>query len=110
VPHDRPGPGRTHSEGNVPESSFLDEKGKLLGLVLFTPKRLNYALRKPVSMAKSAAITIPTEPIGSIPRPVNLIERIAKSDREGKGMRPAPAPRVLDKQQREEAELYFASL
>ncbi len=33
-------------------------------------------------MAKSAAITILTEPIGSIPRPVDLIERVAKGDRE----------------------------
>ena len=33
-------------------------------------------------MAKPAPITIPTEPIGSIPRPVDLIERIAKGDRE----------------------------
>jgi hypothetical protein len=33
-------------------------------------------------MAKSAPITIPTEPIGSIPRPVDMIERVAKGDRE----------------------------
>src|ERR1700719_905438 len=33
-------------------------------------------------MAKPAPITIPTEPIGSIPRPVDLIERIAKGDSE----------------------------
>jgi 5-methyltetrahydropteroyltriglutamate--homocysteine methyltransferase len=33
-------------------------------------------------MAKTAATTIPTEPIGSIPRPVDLIERVAKSDSE----------------------------
>jgi hypothetical protein len=31
---------------------------------------------------KPAPITIPTEPIGRIPRPVDLIERIAKGDRE----------------------------
>src|SRR5467141_2306561 len=31
-------------------------------------------------MAKSASITIPTEPIGSIPRPVELIDRVAKGD------------------------------
>jgi 5-methyltetrahydropteroyltriglutamate--homocysteine methyltransferase len=31
-------------------------------------------------MAKTASTTIPTEPIGSIPRPVDLIERVAKSD------------------------------
>src|SRR6202158_6606672 len=33
-------------------------------------------------MAKPASITIPTEPIGSIPRPVDLIERVAKGDGE----------------------------
>ena len=33
-------------------------------------------------MAKPAPITIPTEPIGSIPRPANLIERVAKGDSE----------------------------
>src|SRR5256884_7554974 len=33
-------------------------------------------------MATAAPVTIPTEPIGSIPRPVDLIERIAKGDSE----------------------------
>src|SRR5258706_2578558 len=33
-------------------------------------------------MAKPASITIPTEPIGSIPRPIDLIERVAKGDTE----------------------------
>jgi 5-methyltetrahydropteroyltriglutamate--homocysteine methyltransferase len=33
-------------------------------------------------MAKSASITIPTEPIGSIPRPLGLIEKLAKADSE----------------------------
>src|SRR5579864_5315560 len=33
-------------------------------------------------MANPLAITIPTEPIGSIPRPLDLIERVAKSDSE----------------------------
>ena len=33
-------------------------------------------------MAKPAPITIPTEPIGSIPRPVDLIERITRGDSE----------------------------
>src|SRR6202048_3975276 len=31
-------------------------------------------------MAKPALLTIPTEPIGSIPRPVDLIERVARGD------------------------------
>src|SRR6266852_3658872 len=33
-------------------------------------------------MAKAAPLTIPTEPIGSIPRPLALIERVARSDSE----------------------------
>jgi 5-methyltetrahydropteroyltriglutamate--homocysteine methyltransferase len=33
-------------------------------------------------MAKPAPTTIPTEPIGSIPRPVDLVERVAKGDSE----------------------------
>src|SRR5882672_4877079 len=37
-------------------------------------------------MAKPASITIPTEPIGSIPRPVALIERIAKGDSDDPGL------------------------
>jgi signal transduction histidine kinase len=37
-------------------------------------------------MAKSAPITIPTEPIGSIPRPPDLIEGIANGDSEDPGL------------------------
>jgi len=33
-------------------------------------------------MSNPAPVTIPTEPIGSIPRPVDLIERVAKTDGE----------------------------
>src|SRR6202045_4802104 len=33
-------------------------------------------------MAKPASLTIPTEPIGRIPRPVDLIERVARGDSE----------------------------
>src|SRR3979411_2096715 len=39
-------------------------------------------------MAKPASLTIPTEPIGSIPRPVDLIEKIAQSDGEDPGLGP----------------------
>jgi len=39
-------------------------------------------------MAKPAPITISTEPIGIVSRPVDLIERIAKGDSED----PNPAP------------------
>src|ERR1700732_3479313 len=43
-------------------------------------------------MAKPASLTIPTEPIGSIPRPVDLIERVARGDSED----PAFAPLYED--------------
>jgi hypothetical protein len=33
-------------------------------------------------MANASTITIPTEPIGSIPSPVDLLERVAKGDSE----------------------------
>ena len=39
-------------------------------------------MSKAVSMANPGPITIPNEPIGSIPRPVDLIERVAKGDSE----------------------------
>ena len=39
-------------------------------------------------MAKPVPITIPTEPIGSIARPVDLIARIAKSDSQDPGLDP----------------------
>src|SRR5882724_10709351 len=37
-------------------------------------------------MAKPASVMMPTEPIGSIPRPADLIQRIAKSDSEDPGL------------------------
>src|SRR3981189_3334625 len=37
-------------------------------------------------MATPASVMIPTEPIGSIPRPADLIQRIAKSDSEDPGL------------------------
>jgi 5-methyltetrahydropteroyltriglutamate--homocysteine methyltransferase len=39
-------------------------------------------LGKAVSMTKSPPITIPTEPIGSIPRPADLIERVSSGESE----------------------------
>src|SRR5256714_7660320 len=39
-------------------------------------------------MAKSASISIPTEPIGSIPRPLALIDRVAKGDSEDPNLDP----------------------
>src|SRR5260370_38146726 len=47
---------------------------------------VNYTLRKAGSVA--IPITIPTEPIGSIPRPVDLIERVAKARSEGPNLDP----------------------
>src|SRR5260370_1707374 len=39
-------------------------------------------------MAKPGPMPIPTEPIGSIPRPLDLIERVAKSDSEDPNLLP----------------------
>ena len=39
-------------------------------------------------MGKPAPITIPTEPIGSIPRPLDLIERVAKGNSEDPNLAP----------------------
>src|SRR5215208_6991382 len=54
-------------------------------------------------MAKPAPITIPTEPIGSIPRPVDLIERIARSDSENPDLAPFYEDAVRDTIERFEA-------
>ena len=47
-------------------------------------------------MSKHAPVTIPTEPIGSIPRPVHLIERIAKGDSEDPNLAPLYEDAVRD--------------
>src|SRR5258705_1959432 len=54
-------------------------------------------------MAKPAPITIPTEPIGSIPRPVDLIERVAKSDSEDPNLTPLYEDAIRDTIERFEA-------
>src|SRR5258707_8995381 len=54
-------------------------------------------------MAKPASITIPTEPIGSIPRPVDLIERVAKGDSEDRELAPFYEDAIRDTIQRFEA-------
>jgi 5-methyltetrahydropteroyltriglutamate--homocysteine methyltransferase len=41
---------------------------------------MNYALSKTATMVKQMPITIPTEPIGRIPRPVEPVERVKKGD------------------------------
>src|SRR5467141_1864426 len=54
-------------------------------------------------MAKLAPITIPTEPIGSIPRPVDLIERVAKGDSEDPNLAPLYEDAIRDTIERFEA-------
>src|SRR5712664_3850848 len=47
-------------------------------------------------MAKTAPITIPSEPIGSITRPADLIERVAKGDSEDPNLAPLYADAIQD--------------
>jgi methionine synthase II (cobalamin-independent) len=54
-------------------------------------------------MAKPVSITIPTEPIGSIPRPTDLIERVAKGDSEDPDLAPLYEDAVRDTIERFEA-------
>src|SRR6266404_5493991 len=54
-------------------------------------------------MATAAPVTIPTEPIGSIPRPVDLIERIAKGDSEDPCLDPLYEDAIRDTIERFEA-------
>jgi 5-methyltetrahydropteroyltriglutamate--homocysteine methyltransferase len=54
-------------------------------------------------MARPAPITIPTEPIGSIPRPVDRIERIAKGDSEDSSLDPLSEDAIRDTIERFEA-------
>jgi len=54
-------------------------------------------------MAKPASLTIPTEPIGSIPRPIDLIERVAKGDSEDPSFAPLYEDAIRDTIERFEA-------
>ena len=54
-------------------------------------------------MAKPAPVTIPTEPIGSIPRPVDLIERVARGDSEDPNLAPLYEDAIRDTIERFEA-------
>src|ERR1700732_5223954 len=54
-------------------------------------------------MATPAPITIPTEPIGSIPRPVDLIERVATGDSEDPTLAPLYEDAIRDTIERFEA-------
>ncbi len=53
--------------------------------------------------AKAGSIRIPTEPIGSIPRPVDLIESVAKSDGEDPNLAPLYEDAIRDTIERFEA-------
>src|ERR1700716_4510904 len=68
------------------------------------PQRVSSCcLRKAASMAKPASLTIPTEPIGSIPRPLHLIERVAGSDSEDPDLAPLYEDAIRDTIERLEA-------
>jgi 5-methyltetrahydropteroyltriglutamate--homocysteine methyltransferase len=54
-------------------------------------------------VAEPASITIPTEPIGSIPRPIDLIERVAKGDSEDPDLAPFYEDAIRDTLARFEA-------
>lgn len=54
-------------------------------------------------MTKPPPITIPTEPIGSIPRPVDLIRRVAESDSEDPDLAPLYDEAIRDTIERFEA-------
>ena len=54
-------------------------------------------------LAKAASISIPTEPIGSIPRPVDLIERVARGDSEDPNLAPLYEDAIRDTIERFEA-------
>jgi 5-methyltetrahydropteroyltriglutamate--homocysteine methyltransferase len=51
-------------------------------------------------MATPARITLPTEPIGSIPRPTDLIERVAKADSEDPYLAPLYKNAIRDTMKR----------
>src|SRR6266852_1697702 len=54
-------------------------------------------------MATPTPITIPTEPIGSIPRPLDLIERVARGDSEDPDLSPLYEDAIRDTIERFEA-------
>jgi 5-methyltetrahydropteroyltriglutamate--homocysteine methyltransferase len=54
-------------------------------------------------VAKPTSVTIPTEPIGSIPRPIDLIERVAKGDSEDPDLAPLYEDAIRDTIERFEA-------
>ncbi len=52
---------------------------------------------------RAGSISIPTEPIGRIPRPVDLIERVAKGDSEDLNLAPLYEDAIRDTIERFEA-------
>src|SRR3989441_2439183 len=54
-------------------------------------------------MAKPTSLTIPTEPIGSIPRPIDLIERVARGNSEDPDLAPLYEDAIRDTIERFEA-------
>src|ERR1700716_830389 len=74
-------------------------------ILLFNPKRVRSIIlaSKAVSMATPAPITIPTEPIGSIPRPTDLIEKVAKGDSNDPSLAPHYEAAIADTIERFEA-------
>src|ERR1700674_5269882 len=54
-------------------------------------------------MAKPGSLTIPTEPIGSIPRPLDFIERVARGDSEDPDFAPLYEDAIRDTIERFEA-------
>ena len=53
--------------------SLRDEMEEICGSVIVRNGEVNYALREAVCMARPAPIIIPTEPIGTIPRPIQRV-------------------------------------
>jgi 5-methyltetrahydropteroyltriglutamate--homocysteine methyltransferase len=78
------------------QQAGVDCPQRLTSIVL-----LNF--RKDLSMADAIPITIPTEPIGSIPRPIDLIQRLAKVDSEDPNLAPLYEDAIRDTIERFEA-------
>jgi methionine synthase II (cobalamin-independent) len=87
----------------VSPAGALQVNEKVIRPLVVRTREVNYALSKAVSMAKPAPITIPTEPIGSIPRPVDLIERVSKGDIDDPNLAPLFEEAVRDTIKRFEA-------
>ena len=65
---------------------------------------MNYALSKTATMVKPTPITIPTEPIGGIPRLVDWMERAKNADSEDPKLAPLYDLAVRDAMERLQAQ------